>query len=363
MDHMLLEENMKPIKTSIIRTDESKNEQIAYEIKELCDSDITNIQLNDQLRLNDFNSDITLIYLAKDDDQKVITPLYEQLNSVKESDPGSVLMLAGSFSTDIKKTFRDVIDIFSGVTVPKIRKDFRSCIDLHIRKRKNLNYYLTDFFAPHLVGDLDRKGFELVLNDTFDKESYEENYPSLRKTYELIAPSLNECNREILDTALVTYFEKNLTKEEKEEIKTEFFFQFNTLSSLNNFSERRLYYIERSVIENSWSKVIDFVRSIDNSLHFGCYKFSKCIYLKVMINKAYPLKKISKKSDIYKTLLHMEPYGDIVVTSKDDKIVIGSDAFWKESYPEENLDEESTVFNFYVKVILPHRRHRGLKRY
>ncbi len=356
---------MRAIKTLIIWTDESRKDKIANDIGLLCNCEITDFSYDEQIEIGDAGIDIVLIDIAKCDDKQAPKTILGSVQKIKEVSPDSVFMIAGKCSADIKKKFKDYVDIFSGVTSVKIKNDFRQCLNNLISTKQKLNYYLTDFFAPHLVGDLSRKGFELVMNDTYEREAYKEDFLDLWRSFMFVSPLLEPENRDILKTALYAYEERELTFEEKEAIREEFFFQFNKLPVLHNFTDRRLYYIERSVVQEVWESVIHYARDVDNSLLFGCHKIKDRVYLKIMVHKDYSLKKITKNSKIHKIMSKLVPYGDILIKSGEQRMVIGSDPIGGDIEEPVNKEEEQEylTFHIYVKVILPHRRHRGLKRF
>lgn len=355
---------MKAVNTLIIYTDEVRKDKLTHDIDLLCKNIITSIKYDQEVDIKEGQFDILVVDFGQTIIKDIALILIDLIQLIKNIEPSIISIITGKYSTVIKNKLKNTIDVFSGVTIVKIKKDYRRCIDLMISKKQKLNYYLTDFFAPHLVGDIERKGFELVLNETYERETYQEDFLDLWRSFMFVAPLLKEENKELLKTSLHTYVERNLTEEEKDLIQREFFFQFNSLYALQNFNERRLYYMEKSTIEYVWNSVITFARNIDNSLLFGCYKSINIIRLKIMIHQSYPLKKITKNSSVYKTLMIIEPYADVIITSNGEQIVIGSQSQLEYSdIGITPIDQEYLTFDFYFKVILPQRRRRGLKRF
>lgn len=357
---------MRAINTLIIWTDESRKAKIADDISLLCRCNIIDAGYDQHIDLENKDIHIVVVDIDKCDDKKIRQIVLDTVKEIKEQKPEAIFMMSGKCSADIKKKFKNQIDIFSGITAIKIKNDYRSCLDMLICSKHKLNFYLTDFFAPHLVGDLSRKGFELVLNDTYERDTYKEDFLDLWRSFMFVAPLLKPDNRDILKAALHAYEERELTYEEKNEIRSEFFFQFNTLPVLHNFTDRRLYYIEKSVIADVWESVIQYARDIDNSLLFGCHKLRDRVHLKIMIHKGYSLNKITKNSKIHKKMSEIIPYGDILIKCGEQRMFIGSDPIEGSIEEPVNQGEEEQnylTFHIYVKTILPHRRHRGLKRF
>ncbi len=344
---------MKPISTVIIET--GRKEMFDNIIEQYANIDTHYFGISDDERIPDF--DIMIVDIPADIAKKTTDDLIRLLIEVRKNYPDSCIMLCGKVQDTLKKQLKPYIDIVSGTTPAKVGTDFATCLTEFIKRNDKLLKYLTHFFAPHLVGDYGRKGFEQLLNEVFSREENLLALEDLKKRYNVISPLLLEENRKLIEDALTAYEERDLSDIEIQEIENAFYFQFNTLNALENFNERRLYYLETDVIFDVWHSVIDFGRELGGGLIFGCSRNGDTIRLKIAVNNVHNLTKIGKKSYFYSKLELIEPYGDLIVSCEDKKIVIGKDR------EEAIVEEGNTVFDFFIKIIIPERRRRGLMRF
>jgi len=351
---------MYRFKTIILGTDKESITSIGEHLKETYRDDVftTYIRLEFEEYLGNNNPDILLIDLSNqlsDAEKKNIT---ESVKIVREKYPSCVIMAYGGKKTTVKeKSFQDAVDCFSGKTISKISKDYEEMRSKAVVKGNNMIAVLTGFFAPYLIGKYDEPGFDRLLNQTFSREENLEVLDRLKENFQLFASLLQEDNRKMLESALEVYATRDLTIDEIETIQNTFFFQFTTLTAMENFIDRRKYYAEGKVIEDVWESTIKFAREVEDSILFGCHKLGDIVHLKISLPSEYDVNTITTRSKFYKKLESVEPYGTITIRSGDQSLCIGSCESFEGA---ERVD--GIIFDIRIQVVVPPRGRRGLKR-
>jgi|SRR5690554_2407677 hypothetical protein len=351
---------MYSFKTLILGSDKESITSVGEHLQETYRDKIfmTYIRLEFEEYLEKNNPDIFLIDLSSQLSDAEKKNIIESVRILREKYPSTVMMTYGSKKTMIKeKGFQDAIDCFSGKTIAKIGKDYEEMRRRAVVKGNNLIAVLTGFFAPYLIGKYDQPAFDRLLNQTYSREENLEILDDLKESFQLFAPLLQDKNRKMLESALEIYSSRDLTVDEIETIQNTFFFQFTTLTAMENFIDRRRYYAEGKVIEDVWESTIEFAREVENSILFGCHKLGDIVHLKISLPSEYDVNQITAKSKFYRKLEGIEPYGTMTIRSGDQSLCIGS----CESF-EGAERVEGIVFDIRIKVVVPPRGRRGLKR-
>ncbi len=351
---------MYNFKTIVLGTDKDKLMPISDHIREEYNDDVfmTFIRVEFEEYLTKQQPDILLIDISTQLSSAEKKNITESVKIVKEKYPECVLMAFGGKKSTLKdKEFQEAVDLFSGKTIQKISKDYEAIRSRVILKGNKMIVVLTGFFAPYLVGNYKQPGFDRLLTETYSREENLEILNQLKRNFLLFKPLLQEHNQELLENALEVYPERDLTREEIEQIKEAFFFQFTSLTAMKNFIDRRRYYAEKDVIKDIWETTISYAREVENTIIFGCHKLGNTVKLKVTVPAEYDLKKISPRSKYYKTIQKIQPYGTMTIKSGDQTVYIGS------GEPEAELDAvDKLVFSLHFRVVVPTRGRRGLKR-
>jgi hypothetical protein len=351
---------MYSFRTIILGTDPKSISSVGEHLKEVFHDEVVTIYIRVEFEeyLAKHKPDIMLIDLSSALSSAEKKNITESVMIIKDRYPQAVLMVYGGKKSTLKdKNFQDSIDYFSGKTVTKIADDYMKARTQAVLKGNRMIAILTGFFAPYLIGNYEQPGFDRLLTATYSRDENLELIEKMKKSFLLFQPLLQEKSQQLIENALNTYPERDLTPEEIEEIQEAFYFQFTHLTAMNNFSDRRRYYAEKDVITNIWESTIDFVREIEDSIIFGCHKLGDTVNLKISSPVDYDLKKISKRSNYYKLIESIEPYGTMTLRSGDQIIYLGS------GHPEDRDEPvEGTLINMQFKVVVPARGRRGIKR-
>ncbi|MBW6515516.1 MAG: hypothetical protein K0B81_02730 [Candidatus Cloacimonetes bacterium] len=351
---------MYNFKTLILGTDPEKLASVGEYLSETYQDEVfmTAIRIELEEYLSQQKPDILLVDISSQMNASEKKNILESVKMIKAQCPECVILAFGGKKTTIKdKDFQEAVNIFSGKLLTKITKDYESLRSLAIVKGNKMIGILTVFFAPYLTGNYEIPGFDRLLAETHSREENLEVIEQLETNFGLFSPLLQENNRELIESALSIYRERNLKPEEIEKIQEAFFFQFTTLTAMENFIDRRRYYAEKQVIEDVWESTISFAREIENSIIFGCHKLGDVIHLKITVPTTFELKKLTPRSKFYKTIESIEPYGVMIIRSGDQTLCIGCN-----EQNEEIESVEGTVFLIRIKVVVPTRGRRGLKR-
>lgn len=351
---------MYRFKTIILGTDLDKLTSVGEHLKNEFHDEIfmTVIRMEFEEYLANHQPDIFLIDMSSKLSDSEKNNIAESVNIIAEKYSDCVIMAYGDKKSSLKdKDFQETVDCFSGKTIAKISQDYGQLRSNVIVKGNKMISVLAGFFAPYLVGNFDQPGFDILLTEAYERDEDAGLLDELKKGFGLFSSLLQEENRNLIESALDVYEERLLTAEEIESIQNSFFFQFTSLTAMENFIDRRRYYAEKGVIEEVWESTISFAREIENSVIFGCHKLGDEVNLKITIPVEHDLKKISERSKFYKTIKKIEPYGTMSIRSGSQTISIGSD-----HHIDKEEFVEGTVFNIQIKVFVPTRRRRGLKR-
>ena len=351
---------MYNFKTLILGMDNDKMIPIGKHLRENYHDEVymTSIRMELEDYLSQKQPDIFIVDISTQLSSGEKKNIVEAVEIIKAKCPDCLIMAYGGKKTTLKdKGFQDSIDCFSGKVLPKAAKDYEDLRRKSIVKGNKLIDILTLFFAPYLVGNYEQPGFDRLLSTSHTREENLEVIGQLNNNLMLFGPLLQEENYKLLESALKIYPDRNLTHEEIDRIQQAFFFQFTTLTAMENFIDRRRYYAERMVIENVWESTISFAREIENSIIFGCHKLGDEIHLKITIPTIYDLGKITNRSKFYKVAQIIEPYGKMTIRS-------GDQVFWLGSIQDEEREGtvDGTVFDIQIRVVVPTRGRRGLKR-
>ena len=341
---------MNTFKTIILGTDKEAMTPLGEHITEVYQDEVfmTYIRMEFEEYLNKNQPDLMLIDISTQLSAAEKKNIIESVEILQQKNPGCIVIAYGGKKTTIKdKGFQEAVDVFSGKTVAKIGKDYGE-----------MRTKATAFFAPYLIGNYEDPGFDRLLNQTYSREDNLQVLDALKTKYNLFRSLLKEENRDLIDSTFNIYQERDLTHEEIENIQSTFFFQFTTLTAMENFIDRRRYYAEKDVITNVWESTIAYAREIENSIIFGCHKLGDVVHLKLTIPVEYDLKKISTRSKFYKIMESIEPYGTMTIRSGSQLLSIG--------IPDSSDSEETvegTIFRICINVVVPARGRRGLKRH
>ncbi|MCB5231001.1 MAG: hypothetical protein WCX83_00890 [Candidatus Cloacimonas sp.] len=301
-----------------------------------------------------------VVYILSDkpsDDEK--DAMVSFIEKIKLEYPLCFVLVVGARKSSIKdKGFQDMVAAFITKGADKMLEEYDLLRPQVVRVKNKMISVLTGFFAPYLTGEYELGGFDQLLSGTYTREENLEILDSLKERFRLFASLLQEENRLLLENALEVYEERDLTDEERDIIRQEFFFQFNSLPAMENFSDRRQYYAEKKVISDVWKSTIAFSKEVEDAVIFGCRKLADVVQLRVTNLVEYDLDKISPRTKFYKMLQDLEPYGTVKVSCQDQVLYIGEN---------HNIFDESSseglTFQFFFRVMVPERRRRGLKRF
>lgn len=352
---------MYNFKTLILGTDQDKLASMGAFIQDNYRDEVfaTAIRIELEEYLSKQEPDIFLVDISGQMSAAEKKNIIDIVGMIKEKHPSCLLLAYGGKKNTLKdKAFQESIDSFSGKTDSKIAPDYEKLRSQAIIKGNKMIDILTLFFAPYLVGNYEQPGFDRLLSENHNREENLEILDQLEHNFQLFDTLLLEDNRRMIGSALKTYRERNLTSEEIEEIQQAFFFQFTNLTAMENFIDRRRYYAEKKVIEEVWEATISYAREIEDSIIFGCHKLGDIIHLKITIPVDYDLKKIAPRGKFNKKIAEIEPYGVMTIRNGEQTICIGSK---KPVDAEEEI--EGTVFLIRIKVVVPTRGRRGLKRH
>jgi hypothetical protein len=285
--------------------------------------------------------------------------LVDIVEKTKLEYPHCIVIVAGGKKGVVKdKGFQEMVNSFVVKAIDKIIEEYEPLRPLVVRIKNKMISVLTGFFAPYLIGEYEMGGFDQLLSGTYIREDNLPILDDLKRRFKLFAPILLENNYQLIARALEIYEERDLSDDEKQEIRDEFFFQFNSLPAMENFSDRRQYYAEKRVLSEVWDNTIAFSKEVGDAVIFGCRKLADVVQLRVTNLVEFDLNKLTPKSKFYKQLQEIEPYGTVKISCQDQVLYIGEnhDVF------EETMSS-GLVFQFYFRVMVPERRKRGLKRF
>ena len=182
---------------------------------------------------------------------------------------------------------------------------------------------LSKFFAPtNYDCDIDKSIYRL-LHTNYDRTENLEHLDSIIKNYNSFKDMLDEKNRVMIDNFINTYRDRDVTDEEREEIKASFYFSPHELPYSNKFPRRTLY-CERNILLGIWNKIIS--ESKDNSViddvEFSYEKTEYSLNFKIIQPNKFDFKKFISSNKTFFIYKSIQNYGNMVIQSGDKELDI-----------------------------------------
>lgn len=182
---------------------------------------------------------------------------------------------------------------------------------------------LSKFFAPtNYDCDVDKSIYRL-LHTNYDRSENLDLLDGIIINYNSFKDMLDEKNISMLDNFFETYRDRDVTDEEREEIKESFYFSPHELPYSNKFPRRTLY-CERNILLSIWNKIIS--ESKDNSViddvKFSYEKTEYSLDFKVIQPNKFDFKKFISSNKTFFIYKSIRNYGNMVIQSGDKELDI-----------------------------------------
>ena len=182
---------------------------------------------------------------------------------------------------------------------------------------------LSKFFAPTNYNWDINKSIYRLLHTNYTRS---ENLKYINQTidyYNSFKEMLDKNNRAMLDDFFKTYAIRNVTDEERANIKETFYFSPYELPYSNKFPRRTLY-CEKNIILDIWNKIIS--ESKDNSViddvEFHCKTDKYNINFRIIQPNEFDFKKFISSNKTFYIYKSIRNYGNIVIQSGDKELNI-----------------------------------------
>ena len=218
---------------------------------------------------------------------------------------------------------------------------------------------LSKFFAPtNYDWDIDKSIYR-ILHTNFEREENLQYLDQIIEYYNTFKESLSEDNKELLDNIFETYRKRDLTEEEREKVRKEFYFEFDKLEELENRDfPGQTFYAEKLVLHDVWDKIISETKD-HSELSKTKFNYSRELNgMTIFVEQPneFDFEKFISSNKTLSIYQKIRNYGKMSISSGNKKFDIVT-----EKLIETGSFVEGTIISLDLKII-PTVKKRGHKR-
>ncbi|MCK4979237.1 MAG: hypothetical protein KAS62_02520, partial [Candidatus Delongbacteria bacterium] len=182
---------------------------------------------------------------------------------------------------------------------------------------------LSKFFAPTNYNCDINKSIYRLLHTNYDRSENLGFLDDIIKNYNSFKDMLDEKNRSMLDNFFKTYRDRDVTDDEREEIKESFYFSPHELPCSNKFPRRTLY-CEKNILLSIWNKIISESKdnSTINDVEFFYEKTEHSLTFKIFQPNTFDFKKFLSSNKTFYLYKSIRNYGNMIIQSGDKELDI-----------------------------------------
>ncbi|MBU4487245.1 MAG: response regulator [Candidatus Delongbacteria bacterium] len=218
--------------------------------------------------------------------------------------------------------------------------------ELIIASKSGLIRHLSKFFSPLNFGGDVHKSIFRIIHTNYERSEILSDLPDIIEQFNKFKPLLKPENASFLESRFDIYRKRDLTFEERKEIKSRFTLNLNTLKGLEEL-QRKTIFAEVNFITDIWNKIISETLAYSPDFECSINETPNTLELTVCRSNGFDFDKflsIGRTISFYKQIIN---YGDIVISSGNMSLSTVSERF------TEIPDMDGTEIKIVLKNILP----------
>jgi hypothetical protein len=204
-------------------------------------------------------TDINFSSGEKETDPEMITAGVKFARRIRKELPETkILAISGYRNNDEifeKITEKDWYDVFHTKGGEDLYSKYKQLRTQVINRKTGLIPFLSRFCAPHNHNWDDKKSIYRLLHTNYDRQDNLKCIPGIIEYFDSFQGMLQPENSEMVRNFIDNYRERELSCEERSELKNRFHLKTNEMECLYE-SIRTTIYAERNVVEEIWNKMV-----------------------------------------------------------------------------------------------------------
>ncbi|MBN2858595.1 MAG: response regulator, partial [Candidatus Delongbacteria bacterium] len=295
-------------------------------------------------------TDINFSSSENDTDPGMITAGVEFARKVRKHLPETrIIAISGYRNNDEifeKITEKDWYDVFHTKGGDDLYDKYEQLRTQVINRRTGLIPFLSKFFSPLNHNWDDKKSIYRLLHTNYERQENLRCIPGILEYFDSFKDMLQSENSKIITDFINNYKEREVSCEEREELKRRFHLKTNEMECLYG-SIRTTVYAERDVVEEIWNKMVSETRD-HSDFHGSVFStdLKDCeVIFSIRQNSRFDFDRFLESGRTLTVYKKIQFYGDLIISSGHLSMSSVKGSLSKNEHPV-----EGTVIKMRLKI-------------